>query len=164
MMVCSKVRDHFGPEKEQFELMKNVLLSLSLLIFALPLLAEGPKWETDFEAAKIKAAKENKSILVNFSGSDWCGWCKKLDREVFRKKVFQQFAAEELVLVQLDFPRYKRLPAELEQNNTRLLRKFGVQGFPTVLLIDSQERILLRTGYYPGGPDAYIKHLQPHIN
>jgi protein disulfide-isomerase len=140
------------------------LLMMVMLVSAVAAFANGPVWETDYAAAKARAEKENKTLLVNFSGSDWCGWCKKLDREVFRKNDFLDFAKDELVLVQVDFPRYKKLPADEQRANESLMRKFRVRGFPTVLLVDTSDRVLLYTGYYPGGAQAYVDHLKPHVN
>ncbi len=139
------------------------LVALLVLAGAL-VFAGGPDWETNLEIAKEMARKENKTILVNFSGSDWCGWCKKLDREVFRKQTFLDFAEKKLVLVQVDFPRYKRLSKEQQKANLSLQKKYRIYGFPAILLVDADEKVLLKTGYRPGGAANYIDHLKSFIN
>ena len=97
--------------------------------------AEGGVWMTDFEAAQAKAAAEQKPMLLDFTGSDWCGWSIKLDKEVFSQEAFQNYAAEALVLVELDFPRGKDQSAELKAQNKALAEKYGIRGFPTILIL-----------------------------
>ncbi|QJE98994.1 thioredoxin family protein [Luteolibacter luteus] len=118
------------------------------------------KWETDFELAKQRAKAENKDILVDFTGSDWCGWCIKLKKEVFDKPEFQEYAAKKLIMVELDFPKRKELPAKEKEQNDKLAEKYDVQGFPTILLLNSKGREVNRTGYQEGGPEKYIEHLK----
>jgi len=122
--------------------------------------AEGDGWMSDMEAAKKTAAEKNRPILVDFSGSDWCGWCMKLDKEVFSTEQFKKFAADNLVLVLADFPRRKEQSAEQRKANDALAEKYNIEGFPTVLLLDASGRELARTGYRPGGAEAYVKHLK----
>jgi thioredoxin-related protein len=126
-------------------------------------LAGGDGWLTDLAAAQKLAAEKNRPILVDFSGSDWCGWCIKLDKEVFSQEAFKAYADENLVLLMLDFPRRKELPAEQRQQNNMLMRQYGVEGFPTVLLLDKDGKEIARTGYREGGPAAYVKHLKELI-
>ena len=121
--------------------------------------AEGP-WLTDFEEAKKQAAKENKAILMDFTGSDWCGWCVKLDKEVFSKKEFLDYAKKNLVLLEVDFPRKKKLPAETKKQNEGLAKKYKIEGFPTILLTDAKGKKFAKTGYREGGPKPYVKHLK----
>jgi len=120
-------------------------------------------WEENFEKALQRAEKEGKYVLVDFSGSDWCGWCIKLDDEVFSKKAFKEYAKESLVLVLLDFPRWKELPKATREQNEALLKKYGVRGFPTVLLLSPKGEVAGRTGYRPGGPEAYVQHIKEMI-
>ncbi len=120
-------------------------------------------WETDYAAAVAQAKEENKRLLINFTGSDWCGWCKKLDREVFSQPTFIDFANDNLVCVKLDFPRSFRLSDEERKQNNTLARKHGVRGYPTILILDATENTLLRTGYKRGGVENYIRHLQPYM-
>lgn len=120
----------------------------------------GAEWLTSMPDARKAAADKKVPILVDFSGSDWCGWCVKLDKEVFSKDEFQKFAKDKLVLLLIDFPKRKALPAEQAKANQELAERYGVQGFPTVLLLDAEGRELARTGYQPGGAAAYVKHLE----
>jgi len=138
---------------------------VALMIAALPALA-GPKWYTDLDEAKAVAAKENKPLLVDFTGSDWCGYCIKLHAEVFDKPEFEAFA-KNYVLVELDFPNKKPQPPEEKAKNKATQAKFGVSGFPTVLLLDAKtgEAYGRQSGYGPGsGPKAYIEKLSAFKN
>ena len=117
-------------------------------------------WTDDFEAAKKQAAAENKLLLVDFSGSDWCGWCKKLDKEVFAKPEFLEGAKKEFVLVMVDSPSDKKLLSEkAAEQNPKLVEKYDVHGFPTVLIMDADGTVLEKTGYRDGGPEKYLEHL-----
>lgn len=135
---------------------------VALMIAALPALA-GPKWYTDLDEAKAVAAKENKPLLVDFTGSDWCGYCIKLHAEVFDKPEFEEFA-KNYVLVELDFPSKKPQPPEEKAKNKATQAKFGVSGFPTVLLLDAKtgEAYGRQSGYGPGsGPRLTLRNCPP---
>ena len=100
-------------------------------------------WTDDFEAAKKQAAAENKLLLVDFSGSDWCVWCKKLDKEVFAKPEFLKGVKKDFVLVMIDSPRDKSLLSETAaRNNERLVKDYKIRGFPTVKILKADGRIL----------------------
>jgi thioredoxin-related protein len=138
---------------------------VALMIAALPALA-APKWFTDLDEAKAVAVKENKPLLVDFTGSDWCGFCIKLHAEVFDKPEFEEFA-KGYVLVELDFPNKKPQPAEEKAKNKAIQAKFAVTGFPTVLLLDAKtgEAYGRQGGYGPGtGPKAYLEKLAAFKN
>jgi protein disulfide-isomerase len=115
---------------------------------------------TDMDKAMKLSAKTGKPILADFSGSDWCGWCMKLDREVFSQKIFKDFAKDNLILVLLDFPRSKVIPANVKKQNRALAAKYGIRSYPTVLLLDSKGKVLLKTGYRRGGPQKYVDFLK----
>lgn len=118
-------------------------------------------WETDYAKAVTKAKAENKPMLVDFSGSDWCGWCIKLDKEVFSKQAFKDYAKENLVTVLLDFPRdTSKIPEAQQAANQALMKKHGVRGFPTVLIISPEGEVIAKTGYQAGGPEKYVEHLK----
>ena len=121
-------------------------------------------WTTDYQAAIAQAKKEKKEVLLNFTGSDWCGWCKKLSAEVFDQPDFVAFANENLVCVTLDFPRRTPISNELRQQNGQLAQKHGIRGYPTILILNQAEEVLLRTGYQRGGPENYINHLKPYVS
>jgi thioredoxin-related protein len=120
----------------------------------------GEGWMTDFEAAQAKAKAENKPLLLDFTGSDWCGWCIKLDEEVFSQTAFSQYAAAELVLVEIDFPRRTDQPAKLKAQNEALSQKYGIRGFPTILVLSPEGELIEKTGYRRGGPEAYVAHIK----
>lgn len=115
------------------------------------------EWLTDYDAALKASASKGKPVLIDFTGSDWCGWCIKLDREVFETREFRDYADSRLILLKLDFPRNKPQTAQEKAKNEALASKYGVEGFPTVLLVDSTGKVLKRTGYVPGGPEAFLK-------
>lgn len=121
-------------------------------------------WETDFAKASAKAKAEGKHILIDFSGSDWCGWCVKLDKEVFSQAAFKDYAKENLVLVLADFPHDKsKQSAELQKQNNELKDKFGIRGFPTVFILNPEGKTVNKTGYQAGGPEAYVEYIKKVI-
>ena len=139
---------------------KTILTSLLLALTVSISTAAGDEWMTDFEAAKQKAAAENKDLLVNFTGSDWCSWCIKLVDEVFKHDAFKKGVADNFVLVELDFPQDKsKLDESTQKQNEMLQEKYSIQGFPTILLLDDQGRPYAQTGYQAGGPEKYLVHL-----
>lgn len=105
-------------------------------------LSAGEGWMTDFAAAQEKAKSEGKPLLAEFTGSDWCPPCKMLKKEVLDNSTFKEYAAENLVLVMLDFPRQKEQSAELKAQNEGLAKKYGVQGFPTLILFSPDGKVL----------------------
>ncbi|MDD5482326.1 MAG: thioredoxin family protein [Kiritimatiellae bacterium] len=143
--------------------MQKILLSIVLAAAFSANLRGADNWLTDFEAAKKTAAERQLPILADFSGSDWCGWCIRLDKEVFSRKEFQEFAKDRLVLFLADFPRNKPQDDAIKKQNAALSKQYGVRGFPTVLLLDAKGKVLARTGYIPGGPGAYVEHLKKLI-
>jgi len=120
-------------------------------------------WNGNLEKAVEQAKKENKTVLVNFTGSDWCIWCKRLSAEVFQQKEFEEYAKESLVLVMLDFPKDIEQTQETKEYNNKLAQKYGIQGFPTILLIDSQGKLVAQTGYQPGGAVKYVEHIKSYL-
>jgi len=139
-----------------------VLLGLAMAGGVLAQTADN-MWLTDFESAKKTAAEKKLPILADFSGSDWCGWCMKLDREVFSQKEFKEFASDNLILFLADFPRKKEQNEKLKAQNSELMKKYSVQGFPTVLILDAEGKVLAGTGYEEGGAAAYVAHLKKLI-
>lgn len=135
----------------------------AVLIAAVPggeLFSAEAKWVENWEGALETARKEKKDLLVDFTGSDWCGWCIRLDREVFTQDAFAEEAPKHYVLVKLDFPQRTQQPAELRKQNQELSEKFGVQGFPTLFVLDSAGRPYGTLGYMPGGPKAFLGRLE----
>jgi len=120
-------------------------------------------WKTNLEDAVQIAKEENKAVLINFTGSDWCKWCFKLNDEVFSQAEFEKYAQENLVLVKLDFPRSIPQTNETKYYNQSLAQKYGIQGFPTILILDSTGKLLAKTGYQQGGAVNYVNHIQSFL-
>lgn len=118
------------------------------------------QWETNFDAARKTSAEKDRPILINFTGSDWCGWCIRLHKEVFSTEAFKTYAENNLVLFKADFPRHTEQSEALKKQNEALAKRYGIRGFPTILLVDSEGKVLGRTGYQRGGPEKYIAHLK----
>lgn len=141
-----------------FSRLKSFLLPVALGLFTFSAAAE-VTWVTSLPDALRQAAAEDKAVLVDFTGSDWCGWCIRLKKEVFDQPEFAAFAQENLIMVELDFPRRKALPPALKEENERLAEKYGVEGFPTIFILDRSGKTLQKTGYMAGGAPNYIKEL-----
>ena len=125
--------------------------------------AEPGRWTMDFEAATKLAAERELPMMINFTGSDWCGWCKLMDKEVFAKDEWKKFAAEHVVLVTLDFPKDKSIvPEKFVARNKKLKEQFGVRGYPTYIVLDSDgETKIGKLGAGKGKtPSSFIKEFQ----
>jgi protein disulfide-isomerase len=116
-------------------------------------------WTTDYAAAVAQAKAQKRSVFLFFTGSDWCGWCHKLDQEILSTAEFAKYADENLILVKLDFPQHTPLPAELIAQNRQLARRYNIDGYPTVVVLDSEGRAVKRLGYQAGGPGPFIGSL-----
>lgn len=116
-------------------------------------------WHTDFMKALEIAQAENKKLLLNFTGSDWCGWCIKLEDEVFSQPEFQQYARQNYILIKLDFPKKKKLSPKLKEQNNALAKKFQVTGFPTIIVVTPSGKLHARSGYVKGGPNAFLRSI-----
>jgi len=145
----------------------NMKSALSIVLAALALSsfarAEVPAGWTDNYAQAVETAKaEKKYVLLDFTGSDWCGFCKLLDKEVFSTPHFQSWAKKNVVLVQVDFPHQTQLSAEVKTQNDGLMAKYPTRGFPTILVLDTAGKELAReSGYHPGsGAIAYVRSLE----
>jgi thioredoxin-related protein len=120
----------------------------------------GPEWLTDYKRAQQEAKASNKLLLLQFTGSDWCGWCIKLDREVFSKPEFRDYASKNLVLMEADFPRTKPQSPTVRKQNEELAAQYQILGFPTILVLNGEGQKIGELGYMPGGPDAFIAELE----
>ena len=117
-------------------------------------------WTDDYDVALSRAKAEGKYVVADFSGSDWCGWCKRLDSEVFATDVFRKGAAEKYVLLMIDSPSDSSLLSEkAKEQNPKLVEKYGIKGFPTVLVLDADGEVVARLGYAKGGPEKYLETL-----
>lgn len=123
-------------------------------------LAGGEGWSSNFAASQKIAAHGNKDLLVDFTGSDWCSWCIKLNKEVFDHDEFRKGVKDSFVLVELDYPRDKsKLTEEVQAQNEAMMKIYPIKGYPTVLLCDPDGKPYAATGYQQGGPEKYVEHL-----
>jgi uncharacterized protein YyaL (SSP411 family) len=140
--------------------MKKILFALLMCWMTGQLTAADAQWLTSVPDATAQAKKENKLVLLDFTGSDWCGWCKKLDAETFSKSEFADYAGKNLVLVQVDFPAQKPQSAELKAANQALQAKYRVDGYPTLVVLKPDGTVVWnQVGYLAGGPAALIAKL-----
>jgi protein disulfide-isomerase len=118
------------------------------------------EWITNYNQA-LQFAKDLKHpVLVDFTGSDWCGWCMKLDAEVFSQKAFQDYAKNELILLKVDFPKKKSQTQEQKAANYKLQDKFEIDGYPTIIMLNESGEEIGRTGYQDGGAESYVNHIK----
>ncbi|MCH9627455.1 MAG: Disulfide bond reductase DsbH [Chlamydiales bacterium] len=118
------------------------------------------KWFTRYSEAAAAAKQEKKPMLLFFTGSDWCGWCKKMHQEVFASPEFAKEVGNNFVFVEIDFPMNKPLPTDQQQENNQLKQKYGVTGYPTIIILDASGNFVAETGYRPGGGKAYADYLK----
>lgn len=140
---------------------------LSLILFCTIIFSSlSTMAQSNLDEALQKAKTENKTIFVNFSGSDWCRSCIILKKTILNTEKFKKFADEKLVILDVDFPRLKKNKLSKEQNaiNEALAAKYNKNGqFPTILLLDSNAKVLGKTGYKKISPEAYIEHIKSII-
>jgi thioredoxin-related protein len=118
-------------------------------------------WQTDLPKALAAAKSENKMVLLDFTGSDWCPWCIQFDKEALDTEKFAAYAKEHLELVLLDFPNSKPQSPELKAANAALQKQYNVDGFPTCVLLNTDGKEIGRqVGYAPGGPEAFTAELE----
>jgi protein disulfide-isomerase len=139
---------------------KSFIIALAISFTAVLACAQTSTWNQDFKKAQALSLKTGKPMLIDFSGTDWCSWCMKLDKEVFSRQAFKKYAKKNLVLMLAAFPKKTELSAELKAQNDELAKKYSVEGFPTVVILNSKGETLGVTGYMPGGPEEYVKHLK----
>ena len=116
-------------------------------------------WSKNYEKSLKLAKSQNKFILLDFTGSKWCGYCIKLEKNVFKKRVFKQYAKTNLICVELDFPRGKAPKRGLNE----LAQKYKVRGYPTIIILDPEGKQVGRTGYKSISAEKYVEHLQKII-
>ncbi len=146
--------------------MKKILTVLALVLGIVAFARAGGEadkedsWMTDAQAAMARAKAENKVLLMDFTGSDWCVWCHRLDGEVFSTDTFKKYADENLVLLKLDFPRKTPQSEDEKKQNRELAEQYGIQGFPTVLVFNPKGDKIGQMGYQRGGADAWLASLK----
>jgi protein disulfide-isomerase len=141
--------------------MKKILIAVLAATLLWQANAAEGTWLTDLPQAQAQAKADNKIILMDFTGSDWCGWCIKFKKEVLDTQAFRDYAAKSVVLVELDFPNKKEQTADLKKANSALKSKYQISGFPTLVVLDQNGKEIGRqVGYAEGGPKAFIAKLQ----
>jgi protein disulfide-isomerase len=137
----------------------SFLIAIGLTLISITASAES-SWVTDYKKAQEDAKAGKKLMLLEFTGSDWCGWCMKLDKEVFSTPEFQNYASRNLILVKVDFPRRRQQTEALKKQNAQLAQKYDIQGFPTIIVLNGQGEKLGELGYMEGGPSPFLAKLE----
>lgn len=139
---------------------KIIALAIVALIGLNSLPAAEKGWTTDYPQALKKAETEKKHVLLDFTGSDWCPPCKALHKNVLTSKEFTAFAQKSLILVELDFPSKKKLPDELKAANRKLAEQYKIEGYPTIVMLNSAgKEIWRKVGYGGEKAEDYVKIL-----
>ena len=133
--------------------------SFAILALTAGMAIAKPGWTDDYDKGLAQAKTEKKMSLLDFTGSDWCGWCIKLDKEVFSEKEFKDYAKQNLVLIELDYPQQKRLTKHTKDQNEKLKGEYKIKGYPTVIILNSEGKQVGQLGYMEGGPKAFIAAL-----
>jgi protein disulfide-isomerase len=142
--------------------MKRILLTgvMAVILAVVATAADTVTWLTDLPKAQEQAKAEKKLVMLDFTGSDWCGWCIKLDKEVFSQPEFVAYAQTNLVCVEVDFPTKKKLSAEQQKANDALAKKYNIEGYPTIIVLNADGKKVGELGYMKGGPKAFIAALE----
>jgi thioredoxin-related protein len=151
--------------------MKKIILLVFFLVGLSTSQAQELKWYTNVKEAITVSKKEKKPLMLFFTGSDWCGWCIRLQNEVLKTPEFSKWAKESVVLVELDYPRRTAQSDEVKKQNNELQQAFGIQGFPTVYFanatVNKEGKVnfegLGSTGYVAGGPAAWLAVADPFV-
>jgi len=136
------------------------LVTLSLVLTGHFLQADDAVWTTNYQKAVAQAKAEKKLVMLDFTGSDWCGWCMKLNKEVFSQAKFKEYAAKNLVLVEVDFPQQKPQTDDVKKQNAQLQDQFHIEGYPTIIVLNGDGKKVGELGYMEGGPDAFVAALE----
>ncbi len=144
--------------------MKKLLITMLLIIGSVTMQAQQLEWHTDLTKAVKLSNKTKKPMMLFFTGSDWCGWCIRLQKEVFKTPEFETWAKGNVILVELDFPRRTPQAPELQAQNAQLQQFFNVRGYPTVWFatgkMDKEGKVdflpIGSTGYVAGGPTVWL--------
>ncbi|MCS6970649.1 MAG: thioredoxin family protein [Planctomycetota bacterium] len=133
-----------------------MLRLLALFTFTVLTALTGGEWLVGWQNAAARARAENKLILANFTGSDWCGWCIRLKSEVFDTAEFAAWAKEKVVPLVIDFPMRSPLPPAQARENEELQNRYRIQGYPTIVILRPDGSEVGRLGYVRGGAAAWI--------
>ena len=117
-------------------------------------------WTTDYKKAQEEAKASHKLLLLDFTGSDWCGFCIQLDKAILQQPQFKDYASKNLVLMEVDFPRRKAQSAETQKQNMELARRYQIEGFPTLVVLNGEGKTVWRyDGLYQGGIATFLAEL-----
>ena len=131
--------------------------AVAAIVMAAP--SQAAEWMTDFDAAKAKAKKEGKAILMEFTGSDWCGWCVRLRSTILDSRDFQQYAKDKFVLLEVDIPRnVNKIGAAQHARNRAIAAQYNISTYPTILVLDADGTVL---GGFIGGRDSLQSVISP---
>jgi protein disulfide-isomerase len=143
--------------------MKKIIITLVFVLGTISLQAQELYWETNVNKAIEVSKKTKKPMLLFFTGSDWCGWCIRLQKEVLKTPEFETWAKKNVVLVELDYPRRTPQTPEIQKQNAELQQGFQIQGFPTIYFVNADMKDgkvnfapIDKTGYVAGGPAAWL--------
>ena len=150
--------------------LSRLLIILVALTFSYSALAQEATWYTDVNKAIELSEKQKKPIMLFFTGSDWCGWCIKLQNEVFKQEAFVKWANQNVILVELDYPRRKSLDPQMQQQNAQMQQLFQVRGYPTVFFVNPEQKDgkvnlqqLGKAGYMAGGAETWINTVNAFV-
>jgi thioredoxin-related protein len=141
--------------------MKTIALLSIIFLTSLPLFGqkaskEDVVWHTDLNKAMELSKKENKPMMLFFTGSDWCGWCVKLQKEVFTQSEFKKWAQDNVILVEVDFPKANIQTEEVKTQNRMLQQQFAVRGYPTCWFTTADKLQDGKVNYTPIGQQGYL--------
>ena len=139
--------------------MKQIAIGLAACCVLLQAGAADLEWKTDLPKAQAKAKEQKKLVMLDFTGSDWCGWCIRLNKEVFTQPEFIEYAKKNLVAVEVDFPIRKQQSPELKKANQALRAKYKIEGYPTIIVLNAEGKQLGELGYM-SSPKAYIAEVE----
>ncbi|MCY2927401.1 MAG: thioredoxin family protein [Planctomycetota bacterium] len=153
--ACLERPDLAGPLREEAKALATTIADVGL---------GTALWLTNYNEALRRAKVARKPVLAFFTGSDWCVWCNRLRKEVFETAEFRTWAAQNAILLEVDFPRYKTLPPATKKANDALQDKYVIRGFPTVLFLDADGAVLGKSDYPGGGPRRWIERARSTLN
>lgn len=147
--------------EQQIKLKANKVVQVNSSLSTVPP-APAPKeapgsWTTNYPGALAQAHKQDAKVFLYFTGSDWNGWCKRLDREILSTDQFMAYARQNLILVKIDFPRGIPQAEALKAQNAQLARQYKVTGFPTIIVLDRMGKQVGALGFQEGGPGPFVE-------
>ncbi len=142
--------------------MKNLAIAILVVLGSLSAVSAraDSAWSTDLKKAQEEAKANHKLLLLDFTGSDWCGYCFQLDKAILSQQQFKDYANKNLVLVEIDFPRRKAQSVDVQKQNQELAERYQIDGFPTLIVLDGDGKTVWRyEGLYTGGIAAFLAEL-----